>query len=151
MRNPIRPYLYEIGKALGNLGYELCQQANAPEPLNIHGQVKQAVDNLCYNLHNLSSDIDKWRKEMLEKDGNIQLPNIFEGTDGVDVESTYWTVHHLLHFNFYDVDLGLEYTISEELKKLEWLFEKLQNTPDATRYSKAKHKDFTFYKITGNR
>jgi hypothetical protein len=137
MRNPIRPYLYEIGKALGNLGYEFCQQANAPEPLNIHGQVKQAVDNLCYNLHNLSSDIDKWRKEMLEKDGNIQLPNIFEGTDGVDVESTYWAVHHLLHFNFYDVDLGLEYTISEELKKLEWLFEELQNTPDATRYSKA--------------
>lgn len=49
MTIPIRPYLYEIGKTLGNLGYELCQQANAPEPLNIHGNVKQAVDKLCYH------------------------------------------------------------------------------------------------------
>lgn len=151
MDNTIRPYLYEIGKALGNLGYELCQQANAPEPLNIHGTVSETIRQVCFQLHNLASDLDAWRKEMLGKDGKIQLPNIFEGTDGVDVESAYWAVHHLLHSNLYDVDSGLEYTISEELQKLEWLFEELQNTPDATRCSKAKHEDFTFYKITGNR
>lgn len=151
MNKILRPYLYEIGETLGKLGYELCQQANSPEPLNIHGDVKQAMDFICFNLHNLSADLDKWRKEILAKDGKIQLPNVFQGTAGVDVESAYWTVHHLLYSNLYDVDSGLEYTISEELQKLEWLFEELQNTPDAIRYSKAKHEDFTFYKITGNR
>lgn len=151
MNNPIRPYLFEIGKAFSNLGYQLCQQANASAPLNIHGLVQETLNTLYYNLHNLSADIDKWRKEMLEKNGKIQLPNIFYGTDGVDVDSAHCAVHHLLHSSLSTVDSGSESTISEELKKLEWLFEELQNTPEAIRYSKAKYENFTFYKFTGNR
>lgn len=151
MDNPIRPYIFEIGKTLAHLGNELCQQANSPKPLNFHGVVADTISHICFNLHNLASDLDTWRKDMLEKDGKIQLPNIFQGTSGVDVESTYDAVLHLLHSNFYDVDSGVEHSMLEELQKLEWLLEELQNTPDATRYSKAKYEDFTFYKITGNR
>lgn len=66
MKHFLRPHIYEIGKALSNLGYELCQQTNVPEPLNIHGQVKQAVDKLCYNLHNLSADFDAYRFNLIK-------------------------------------------------------------------------------------
>lgn len=46
MENPSRQYIYEIGSVLGKLGYELCQQANnTNQPMNIHSQVEQAMDN----------------------------------------------------------------------------------------------------------
>lgn len=90
MNNPIRPYIYEIGKVLGNLGYELCQQANAPEPLKIHGQVKQAVDNLCYNLHNLSADLDAYRFDLI-KNGES------EDVSQKDIETLTVAMQHLLY------------------------------------------------------
>lgn len=151
MGNPIRPYINEIGTLLANLGNELCRQANSTAPLNLHGVVNYSMDHICFNLHNLSADLNKWRKEMLERDGKIQLPNISQGTDGADVESTYSALLHLLHSNYIDVDSGIEHSLTEELQKLEWLMEELQNKPDAIRYSKAKHEDFSFDKITEDR
>lgn len=152
MKNPLRPYLYKIGSALGKLGDELCQQTQNPnQPLHIHGEVLHALNNVVFNLHNLSADLDAWRKEMLANNGRIELPNVFEGTDGVDVETTFWAVHQLLHTPASDVDSGAELTFTEELRKLEWLFEELQNIPDAIRQSKASYEDFNFYKITKNR
>ena len=152
MENPLRQYIYEIGSALGKLGDELCQQAQNPhKPLTIHGEVLHTLNNVVFNLHNLSADLDTWRKEMLAKNGTIELPNVFQGTDGIDVESAYCAVHHLLHTPTYDVDSGEELTFTEELRKLEWLFEELQNTPAPIRYSKASCEDFNFNNITGNR
>ncbi len=152
MENPLRQYIYEIGSVLGKLGYELCRQTHNPNrPLNIHGEVLRALNGVVFNLHNLSADLDAWLKDMLAKNGKIELPNVFEGTDGVDVETTAIAVRHLLHAPFHDVDSGANLTLTEELLKLEWLFEKLQNTPDPIRYSNASYEDFNFYKITGNR
>lgn len=129
MKNPTRPYIYEIGKILANLGNELCRQANssASEPLNLHSIVKSTKDNICFNLHNLIADLDKWKNEMLERDGKIQLPNVFHGTDGVDIDSLYCAVSHLLHSTYIDVDTGTEYSILNELQQLERLTENLQN------------------------
>ena len=113
MHNPIRPYLYEIGKALGNLGYELCQQANAPEPLNIHGQVKQAVDNLCYNLHNLSADLDAYRFDLIK---NAEC----EDASQKDIETIMVAMQHLLH-NSTDTHNGKRTTLAGELHKLDYI------------------------------
>lgn len=152
MENLLRQYIYEIGSALGKLGDELCQQTQNPnQPLNIHGEISHTLNSVVFNLHNLSADLDKWRKEMLAKNGKIELPNVFHGTDGVDVETAYWAVHNLLHSPTYDVDSGIDLTFTEELQKLEWLFEELQNTPEPIRQSKTSYEDFSFYKITGNR
>lgn len=79
-------YLYEIGKALGYLGYELCQQAIAPEPLNIHGQVKQTVDNLCYNPHNPV---------------NLIMNGKSEDVSQLNIETIMATLQHPLHSSHY--------------------------------------------------
>lgn len=113
MDNPIRPYLYEIGKALGNLGYELCQQANAPEPLNIHCQVKQTVDNLCYNLHNLSADLDACRFNLIENGEGEDLSQM-------DIETIMVAMRHLLH-SLPDTHNGERTTLAGELHKLDYI------------------------------
>ena len=117
MTNPIRPYLYEIGKALGNLGYELCQQANAPEPLNIHGKVKQAVDKLCYNLHNLSADLDAYRFDLI-KNGES------EDVSKKDMETIMVAMQHLLHSSP-DTHNGERTTLAGELHKLDYIISSL--------------------------
>lgn len=115
MDNPIRPYLYEIGKTLGNLGYELCKQVDAPEPLNIHGQVKQTIDNLCYNLHNLSSDLDAFRFNLIKDEvGRIH------GKDIQDVESVMVAMQHLLHSTPHTHN-GERTTLAGELHKLDYI------------------------------
>lgn len=113
MDNPIRPYIYEIGKALGNLGYELCQQANTPEPLNIHGQVKQTVDNLCYNLHNLSADLDAYRFDLI-KNGES------EDVSQKDIETIMVAIRHILH-GLTDTNNGERTTLAGELHKLDYI------------------------------
>lgn len=151
MENPLRQYIYEIGSILGKLGYELCQQAeNKNHPMNFHGEVAYAQHDIIFNLHNLNADLDAWRKEILAKNGKIQLPTIFEGTDGVDVETAYCAVRHLLHSKCGD-DWGRELSFTEELQKLEWLFEELQNTPEPIKYSKASYGNFNFDKIEDRR
>ena len=113
MDNPIRPYLYEIGKVLGNLGYELCQQADAPEPLNIHVNVKQAVDNLCYNLHNLSADLDAYRFDLI-KNGESEDESL------KDIETITVAMQHLL-YGLTDTHNGERTTLAGELHKLDYL------------------------------
>ena len=113
MDNLIRPYIYEIGKALGNLGYELCQQANAPEPLNIHGQVKQIVDQLYYNLHNLSADLDTYRFDLI-KNGER------EDISQKDIETLTVAMRHLLHSSP-DTHNGERTTLAGELHKLDYI------------------------------
>lgn len=150
MENPLRQYIYEIGSILGKLGYELCRQVNDYQPMNFHGEVSNAMHHIWFNLHELNADLDTWRKEMLAKNGKIRLPKFFEGTDGVDVETTYCAVCGLLNSKYSD-NWDNEVSITDELRKLEWLFEELQNTPDGLRNSKATYNDFSFDKINSNR
>ena len=94
MDNSLRQYIYEIGSILGKLGYELCQQANnTNQPMNIHSQVKQTMDNLTYYLHNLNSDLDACRYKLI-KDGECNL-NL------IDIESLKGALHHLLNGGSY--------------------------------------------------
>ena len=152
MQNPLRLYIDEIGYYLIKLGTVLRQEArNTNHSMRIHPEIIYKSNTIIFALHQLSADLDTWRKEMLAKEGKIELPKIFEGTDGVNVESAYWAVNHLLNASTYDVDSGKELTFTEELRKLEWLFEELQNMPEPLRYSKASYEDFSFDKITGNR
>ncbi len=147
----LKEYIGQIGFELAKLGYEMQQQSMSREPLAIHGYVAKARENIMFYLHNLSADLDRWRKDTLAKNGKIELPTIFEGTDGVDVETSACAVHHLLHTPCGNIDSGAELTFTEELRKLEWLLEELQNTPDAIRQSHASYNDFSFDKITGDR
>lgn len=148
---PIRKYIGQIGFELAELGNAMLRQSMSNEPLAIHGYVTKAREYILFYLHNLSADLDIWRKDTLAKKGKIELPNIFEGTDGVDVETFACAVHHLLHTPCGNIDSGAQLTFTEELRKLEWLLEELQNKPDAIRQSHASYNDFSFDKITGDR
>lgn len=148
---PIRKYIGQIGFELAKLGYEMQQQSMSREPLNFHGYVYTATENITFYLHNLSADLESWRKNMLAKNDKIILPMIFDGADGFDVETSACAVHHLLHTPCENIDSGAELTFTDELRKLEWLLEELQNKPDAIRQSHASYNDFSFDKITGDR
>lgn len=137
MDNPIRPYLYEIGKALGNLGYELCQQANAPKPLNIHGQVKQTVDNLCYNLHNLSADLDAYRFNLIENGEGEDLSQ-------KDIETIMVEMRHLLHSAPYTHN-GERTTLAGELHKLDYIVSSIYRL---MAHGATGSKEYLFDKIT---
>ncbi len=54
-------YIGNIGLVLSKLGNELQNQAVSGQPLNIHSQIKQTMDNLTYYLHNLNADLDAYR------------------------------------------------------------------------------------------
>lgn len=81
--------IYEIGSALCKLGNELQHQAQSNQPLNIHSQVKQTMDNLTYYLHNLNADLDACRYNLI-KDGecNVNL---------IEIESLKGALYHLLN------------------------------------------------------
>lgn len=68
MRSLLQQSIYEIGSALCKLGNELQHQAQSIQPLNIHSQVKQTMDNLTYYLHNLNADLDACLYNLI-KDG----------------------------------------------------------------------------------
>lgn len=53
MENPLRKYLSEVGYVLSQLGNELQIQAHSNQPLNIHSQVKQTIDNLTHIVRRL--------------------------------------------------------------------------------------------------
>ena len=66
-------YIGNIGFVLSQLGNELQKQAMSGQPINIHGQVRQTMDNLTYYLHNLNAGLDAWRKEILDNNVRIQM------------------------------------------------------------------------------
>lgn len=139
MTNNIKEYIGNIGSLLSQLGNELQRQVQSNQSLNIHCQVKQTMDKLTFYLHNLNADLYKNRRTTLEN------------LEDIEIESISCTVKHLFHPKTDDVDSGRELEFTEELRKLEWLCEELQNTPDVLRYSKATYNDFSFDKISGNR
>lgn len=96
MENPLRQYIYEIGSILGELGNDLCQQANNPnQPMNIHGQIKQTMDNLTYYLHNLNADLNACRYDLIkikDEESNLNL---------IEIESLKGALYHLINGESY--------------------------------------------------
>lgn len=116
MENPLRQYIYEIGSTLGKFGYELCQQAQSNQPLNIHGLIKQTMDNLTYCLHNLNADLDACRYNLI-KDGKSEVNTL-------EMESLKVALHHLLNGESYTHN-GETSNPATELYKMKFLIDSL--------------------------
>ena len=117
MENPLRQYIYEIGSILGKLSNDLCQQANnINQPMNIHSQIKQTMDNLTYYLHNLTAELDACRYDLV-KDGECNL-NL------IDIESLKGALHHLLNGESYTHN-GESSSPTTELYKMMFLIDSL--------------------------
>lgn len=137
MENPLRQYLYEIGSILGNLGNDLCQQANdTNQPMNIHSQVKQTMDNLTYYLHNLNADLDACRYDLI-KDGESNL-NLIE------IESLKGALHHFLNGES-DTHNGESSSPTAEIYKMMFLIDSLYRL---MAHGTQGSKEYIFDKIT---
>lgn len=137
MENPLRQHIYEIGSIFGKLGNDLCQQANnTHQPLNIHGQVKQTMDNLTYYLHNLNADLDACRYNLI-KDGESNL-NLIE------IESLKGALYHLLNIGSYTHN-GESSSPTAELYKMMFLIDSLYRL---MAHGTQGSKEYIFDKIT---
>lgn len=137
MENPIGQYIYEIGSILGKLGNDLCQQANnTNQPMNIHSQVRQTMDNLTYYLHNLNADLDACRYNLI-KDGESNL-NLIE------IESLKGALYHLLNVGCY-IHNGESSSPTAELYKMMFLIDSLYRLMANRTHGS---KEYIFDKIT---
>lgn len=128
--------LTEIGVTLSQLGNELQKQAQTNQPLNIHGQVKQTMDNLTYYLHNLNADLDACRYNLI-KDGESNLNTI-------DIESLKGTLYHLLNGESYTHN-GESSSPTAELYKMMFLIDSLNRL---IAHGTQGSKEYIFDKIT---
>lgn len=134
--NAVRQYIGEIGLSLSQLGNELQIQAHSNQPLNIHSQVKQIVDNLTYFLHNLNADLDSYRYNLI-KDGESNL-------NPIEIESLKSALHHLINGESYTHN-GESSSPTAELYKMMFLIDSLYRLmAHGTQGSKA----YIFDKIT---
>lgn len=108
--------LKEIGVTLSQLGNELQKQAQSNQPLNIHSQVKQTMDNLTYYLHNLNSDLDACRYNLI-KDGE-------SNRNPINIESLKVALYHLLNGESYTHN-GESSSPTAELYKMMFLIDSL--------------------------
>lgn len=137
MENPLRQYLYEIGSILGNLGNDLCQQANdTNQPMNIHSQVKQTMDNLTRYLHNFNSDLDACRYNLI-KDGECNL-------NPLEIESLKTALYHFLNGESYTHN-GESSSPTAELYKMMFLIDSLYRL---MAHGIQGSKEYIFDKIT---
>lgn len=128
--------IYEIGSALCKLGNELQHQAQSNQPLNIHSQVKQTMDNLTYYLHNLNADLDACRYNLI-KDGECNL-NL------IDIESLKGALYHLLNGGSYAHN-GESSNPTAELYKMMFLIDSLYRLMS---HGAQGSKEYIFDKIT---
>lgn len=138
MKNPLRQYIYEIGSLLSQLGNELQMQAQSNQPLNIHGQVKQTMDNLTYYLHNLNADLDACRYDLI-KDGECNL-------NPLEIESIKGALYHLLNGGSYTHN-GESSSPTAELYKMMFLIDSLYRL---LAHGSNGSKEYIFDKITDN-
>lgn len=129
-------YIGEIGLLLFQLGNELQKQALTNQPLNIHSQVKQTMDNLTYYLHNLNADLDAYRYDLI-KDGEIKL-NLME------IESLKGALYHLLNGGSYTHN-GESSSPTAELYKMMSLIDSLYRL---MAHGTQGSKEYIFDKIT---
>lgn len=106
--------LKEIGVTLSQLGNKLQKQAQSNQPLNIHSQVKQTMDNLTYYLHNLNAYLDACRYNLI-KDGESNL-------NPIDIESLKGALYHLLNGESYTHN-GESSSPTAELYKMMFLID----------------------------
>ena len=112
----IQQYIYNIGTILSQLGNELQIQAQSNQPLNIHGQVRQTMDNLTYYLHNLNSDLDACRYNLIKGcEDNLNL---------IEIESLKGALYHLLNGGSYTHN-GESSSPTSELYKMMFLIDSL--------------------------
>ena len=129
-------YIGNIGYVLSQLGNELQKQAQSNQPLNIHSQVKQTMDNLTYYLHNLNADLDTCRYNLI-KDGESNL-NLIE------IESLKGALHHLLNVGSYTHN-GESSSPTTELYKMMFLIDSLYRL---MAHGTQGSKEYIFDKIT---
>lgn len=132
----IQQYIYDIGTILSQLGNELQNQAMSEQPLNIHGRIKQTMDNLTYYLHNLNSDLDAYRYSLI-KDGECNM-------NPIDIESLKGALHHLLNVESYTHN-GESSSPTAEIYKMMFLIDSLYRL---MAYGTQGSKEYIFDKIT---
>ena len=136
MTNNVKEQIGNIGSLLSELGNELQKQAQSNQPLNIHGEVKQTMDNLTYYLHNLNADLDVCRYNLI-KDGKSDIKLL-------EMESLKVALHHLLKGESY-IRNGETSNPVTELYKMKFLIDSLYRL--TTRGAKGS-KEYIFDKIT---
>lgn len=109
-------FIGNIGLLLSKLGNDLQNHAMSGQPLNIHGQVKQTMDNLTYYLHNLNADLDVCRYNLIKDDKS--------DFSTLDVESLKVALHHLLNGDSYTHN-GETSNPATELYKMKFLIDSL--------------------------
>lgn len=129
-------YIIEIGLLLSKLGNELQKQALTNQPLNIHSQVKQTLDNLTYYLHNLNSDLDVCRYNLI-KDGECNL-------NPLEIESLKTALYHFLNGESYTHN-GESSSPTAELYKMMFLIDSLYRL---MAHGTQGSKEYIFDKIT---
>lgn len=126
----------EIGLLLSKLGNELQNQAISEQPMNIHGLIKQTLDNLTYYLHNLNSDLDACRYSLI-KDGECNL-------NPIDIESLKVALYHILNGDSYTHN-GESSGTTAELYKMMFLIDSLYRL---IAHGAQGSKEYIFDKIT---
>lgn len=128
--------LKKIGVALSQLGNELHNQAVSGQPLNIHSQVKQTMDNLTYYLHNLNADLDTYRYNIIKgAENNLNL---------IEIESLKGALYHLLNGGSYTHN-GESSNPTAELYKMMFLIDSLYRL---MAHGAQGSKEYIFDKIT---
>lgn len=136
MENPLRKYLSEVGFVLSQLGNDLQNQVVSGQPLNIHSQIKQTMDNLTYYLHNLNADLDAYRYNLI-KDGESNL-------NPIEIESLKSALHHLINGESYTHN-GESSSPTAELYKMMFLIDSLNRL---MAHGTQGSKEYIFDKIT---
>lgn len=128
--------LKEIGVTLSQLGNELQNQAQSNQPLNIHSQVKQTMDNLTYYLHNLNADLDACRYNLIK--------NCESYLNLIEIESLKGALYHLLNGESYTHN-GESSSPTAELYKMMFLIDSLYRL---MTHGTQGSKEYIFDKIT---
>lgn len=136
MENQLWKYISEVSSLLFQLGNELQTQAKSNQPLNIHSQVKQTMDNLTYYLHNLNADLDVCRYNLI-KDCKSDINTL-------EVESLKVTLHHVLNGESYTHNGETSNPVTE-LYKMKFLIDSLYRLTTKGAQSST---EYIFDKIT---
>lgn len=132
----LRHSIGNIGLLLSELGNDLQKQAQSNQPLNIHSQVKQTVDNLTYYLHNLNSDLDACRYNLIiDCKSNLNL---------IEIESLKGALYHLLNGDSYTHN-GESSSLTAEFYKMMFLIDSLYRL---MAHGAQGSKEYIFDKIT---
>lgn len=129
-------YIGNIGYVLSQLGNELQNQAASGLPLNIHGKVRQNMDNLTYYLHNLNADLDACRYNLIKNcESNLNL---------IEIESLKGALYNLLNGGSYTHN-GESSSPTAELYKMMFLIDSLYRL---MAHGTQGSKEYIFDKIT---